>query len=94
MLQNLLGIVQVLSLLAPLVKTGVETAEGIFGPMKGAEKLADATRRVNAALPKVAELAGQLEAARAAVAPMIEATVAAANAAGVFKKPKRRRAKK
>lgn len=90
---NLLNVVQLLAALAPLVKTAVETAEQVFGPSKGAEKLADATKRVEAALPKVAEVAGQLEAARAAVVPMIEATVAAANAAGVLKKRGGRRKK-
>jgi len=95
---TLRGIVQMLAALAPLVKSGVEAAEQVFGPMKGAEKLAEATRRVEAAIPKVAELAGHVEAARAAVKPMIEATVAAANASGAFKKtarpPKSRRRKK
>lgn len=87
---NFLGILQILGALVPLVKSGVELAESTIGPGRGTEKLARATQAVNEALPKVAELAGQLEAARAAVGPMIEATVAAANAA---KKPKRRRRK-
>lgn len=83
MIQSLIGIVQLLSLLAPIVKDAVALAEDTIGPGKGTEKLAHAVESIEGALPKVASLAKNAEAVRAAVVPMIEATIAAAKAADV-----------
>lgn len=91
--QGLVGVLQLLSLLAPIVKTGVELAEQAIGPGRGTEKLVRAVDHVEQALPKVEQLAGQVDAVRAAVKPLIEATVAAANASGAFKRSRKKRAK-
>jgi hypothetical protein len=91
---NLSLILQGLIALAPLVTSAVETAEKVFGPTKGAAKLKDAVARVEGALPDVAELAGNVDAARAAIQPMVEAAVSAANAAGVFRTSKRKSKKR
>lgn len=90
---NLLGVLQLLTTLAPLVKGAVEAAEALFGAGRGTAKAKHALDAVSQALPGVAALAGQVDAARAAVGPLIEATVAAANASGAFKRSKRRRKK-
>lgn len=90
---NIFGALQALSTLVPLVINAVGAAEAFIGPRKGTEKLKHATRIVEDALPQVGALAQNIDAARAAIVPLIEATVAAANSEPA-PKPKRRRATK
>lgn len=80
-LSGLLTALQLIQLAAPLVKSAVDLAETTFGAGNGTRKLAHAVATVESALPQVARLAQNADAVRAAVKPLIEATVAAANAA-------------
>lgn len=101
---SLLAVLSIINALVPVVRAAVSTAESVFGPGRGSEKLSHAVSAVEEALPQVDTLARNIDAARAAARPLIEATVAAANVAGDFKRsaprpstrpaPRRRSSKK
>lgn len=84
------AVVNALATLVPIVVQAVGAAEAFLGPKTGAEKLQHATRIVEGAIPQVKELAQNVDAAKAAIGPMIEAVVAAANADRPAKPAKRK----
>lgn len=85
-----LKFVMMMADLVPLVSAAVSTAETIIGPGKGTEKFKYAVEAVKDAIPTVKNLAGVADEAIKAVEPLIETTVAAANAATKRKRKARK----
>ncbi len=80
----LLGVMSALPQLFGLVNSTVHEVENVFGTLPGATKYAAATAKVNSILQTAVTDVNTLQAASQAVGPLVNASVAMFNAAGVF----------